>query len=471
MTAGRTTTRRTATAAASQRTPTAQRTPSKADGQPAAAQAPFAARRARLLRAMDSREPAAAVFAGATAQRRNGDVDHEFRQSSTFQYLTGFPEPDAVAVLRPGHEQPYVLFVRPHDPAMAVWVGPRSGVEGAVAHYGAAAAYPIEELEQRLPELLGRARTLYFSLGSDDRVERLLSGSVAQRRAGGQRGAEPVARVLDPYPLVAQLRLIKTREEIAALQRAIDITGAGIEAAIRFTRPGHHEYEAQAVLEAEYRRQGSPRNGFPSIVAGGANACTLHYTDNRGRLGPRDLLLLDTGAEWDYYSADVSRTFPVNGRFTPEQRAVYDIVLEAQRQAMELVRPGARFLDVHERAVRVLTEGLRDLGVLKGRMPTLIKGGAYAPYYMHATSHWLGLDVHDAGNYREGSDSIELRAGMVLTVEPGLYITPDADAAPGPLRGIGVRIEDDVLVTRTGYRNLSAGIPRDAATLEAMAGG
>ncbi len=404
---------------------------------------------------------AAAVFASGRETRRNGDVDHEFRQPSTFYYLTGFEEPDAVAVLRPGHPQSYILFVRPHDPQMAIWVGPRAGVEGATTHYGADAAYSIEELDARLPSLLEHADTVYFSLGSDERLERLVSRTVAARRGAGQRGAVPLERVADPFPLVAQQRLIKSREEIAALRSAIDITGAGIEAAMRATQPGMHEYEVQSVLEAEYRRLGSPRDGFPSIVAAGANSCTLHYTTNRARIEDGDLLLLDTGAEVDYYGADVSRTFPANGRFTAPQRAVYDIVYEAQRQAIETVRPGARFIDVHERAVRVLVDGLRSLGVLEGRTAKLLKDGAYAPYYMHATSHWLGLDVHDVGNYVEGNESIALRPGMVLTVEPGLYIAPDAEA-PQHLRGIGVRIEDDILVTRDGYENLSAAIPSKA---------
>ena len=238
---------------------------------------------------------------------------------------------------------------------------------------------------------------------------------------------------------------------------------------MRATRPGMHEYEVQAVLDGEYRRLGSPRDGFPSIVAAGANSCTLHYTANRARIEDGDLLLLDTGAEVDYYGADVSRTFPANGRFTPAQRAVYDVVYEAQRQAIALVKPGIRFNDVHERAVRVLVEGLRDLGVLEGRTTQILKDGSYAPYYMHATSHWLGLDVHDAGNYREGNESITLRPGMVLTVEPGLYIAPDSKA-PRRLRGIGVRIEDDILVTRDGHENLSAAIPSKADELEAIVG-
>lgn len=429
---------------------------------------PFATRRARLAQSLTGN--AAAIFVAGTESRRNGDVDHEFRQPSTFHYLTGFPEPDAVAVLRPGQPEAYVLFVRPFDPAMAVWVGPRAGVAGARARFGADAAYPIEELEQRLPELLAPCDTLYWSLGAEGRMDRLVANVVGQRRAAAQRGATALAAVRDPYPLVAQQRLIKAADEVTALQRAIDVTGAGIEAAIAAARPGMHEYEVQAVLEAEYRRMGSPRNGFPSIVAAGANACTLHYTSNTARIGARDLLLLDTGAEWDYYSADVTRTFPPSGRFTPEQRAVYDIVLDAQQQAMDLIRPGVRFHDVHDRALQVLVDGLRHLGVLRGQRAALIKRGAYTPYFMHGTSHWLGLDVHDAGDYREGNSSMRLRAGMVLTVEPGLYLAPGS-GAPRALEGIGVRIEDDVLVTRGGYRNLSAGIPRDADTLEAMAGG
>lgn len=435
---------------------------------PAATNEPFAARRGRLAQALTGN--AAAIFVAGTEARRNGDVDHEFRQLSTFHYLTGFPEPDAVAVLRPGQPDPYVLFVRPFDATMAVWVGPRAGVEGARRHFGANAAYPIEELEQRLPELLAPCDTLYWSLGAEERMDRLVARIVAQRRGAAQRGAVPLAQVRDPFPLVAQQRLIKSADEVASLQRAIDVTGAGIEAAIAAARPGMHEYEVQAVLEAEYRRLGSPRNGFPSIVAAGANACTLHYTSNTARIGARELLLLDTGAEWDYYSADVTRTFPPSGRFTPEQRAVYDIVLEAQQRAMDLIRPGVRFHDVHDRALRVLVDGLRHLGVLRGQTAALTRRGAYAPYFMHGTSHWLGLDVHDAGDYREGNSSMRLRAGMVLTVEPGLYLAPGS-GVPRALEGIGVRIEDDVLVTRGGHRNLSAGIPRDAETLEAMAGG
>ena len=407
----------------------------------------------------------AAIFASGHEAHRNGDVDYEFRQPSTFWYLTGFEEPDAVAVLRPGHPQPFVMFVRPHDPQMAVWVGPRAGIEGAQQRYGADAAFSIDDIEKELPGVLDGIRTLYYSFGADEAVEKLVTRISAQRRGAGQRGGVAIERIADPFQFVAQQRLIKSSDEIDALQSAIDITGAGIEAAMRATKPGMHEYELQSILEAEYRRLGSPRNGFPSIVATGANACTLHYTSNRAVVGRNDLVLLDTGAEVDYYGADVSRTYPANGRFSPEQRAVYDVVHEAQRQAIELVAPGVRFTDVHQKALRVLVDGLRHLGVLDGRADKIIKDGSYQPYFMHATSHWLGLDVHDVGAYREDGQSTALRPGMVLTVEPGLYISPGSDA-PKALQGIGVRIEDDILVTRTGYRNLSGGIPSDPDTLE-----
>ena len=428
----------------------------------------FARRRSQLLRRL--RAGSAAVFAAGHDSLRNGDVEHPFRQPSTFYYLTGFDEPDAVAVLRPGHDEPFVLFVRPYDPAMAVWVGARLGVDGAVEELGADAAYPIEELERRLPQLLASAGTVYYSLGSDERVERLVSRIAAQRRAAAQGGARPLEAIMDPAPLVAAQRVIKSREEIAALQRAIDITGAGIEAAMRATRPGMHEYEVQAILEAEYRRLGSPRDGFPSIVAAGANACTLHYTANRAEMAGNELLLVDTGAEVDFYGADVTRTYPVDGRFRAAARDVYELVLEAQEQATALIAPGMRFHDVHDKAAEVLTQGLVDLGVLSGELSDLIEQRAFGPFFMHGTSHWLGMDVHDVGRYREGEQSVELRPGMVLTVEPGLYFAPGIRGVPRRLRGIGVRIEDDVLVTRDGYRVLSGAIPKQPDDIEAIVG-
>jgi len=422
----------------------------------------FAARRERLMRAMRG---GAAVFAAGHEALRNGDVHYEFRQSSTFYYLTGFEEPDAVAVLRPGHEQPYVLFVRPRDPARAIWDGPRAGVDGAVERHGADAAYALDELDDQLPRLLAAADSVYFSLGSDQRVERIVTTVVGQRRWA----SSTAAHIVDPFPLVARMRLIKSAQEVRLLQRAVDVTAAGLETAIRATRPGMYEYEVRAMLEAGYRRLGSPRDGFPAIVAAGANACILHYPQPRARIEDGDLLLIDTGAEVGYYGADITRTFPANGRFRKAQREVYEIVLEAQRAAIETIAPRVRFDEVHRAALKTLVRGLRSLRVLEGRTDRLIRSEAYRPYFMHGTSHWLGLDVHDVGSYRDGEQSLTLRPGMVLTVEPGLYIAPDAKA-PRRLRGIGVRIEDDVLVTRSGRRVLSAAIPRAPEELEALVG-
>ncbi len=427
----------------------------------------FAARRQRLMRSM--RAPGggrcAAIFAAGHEVLRNGDVHYQFRQTSTFYYLTGFEEPDAVAVLLPGAKEPYTLFVRPRDPSRAIWDGPRAGVDGAITDHGADAAHPIEELSTHLPRLIADAGTVYFSIGSDDPVGEIVTDAV-QRRRGAPNTVEQIA---DPFPLVAGMRLRKSAGEVRLLQQAIDVTGAGIAAAIAATRPGMHEYQVKAVLEAEYRRHGSPRDGFPAIVASGANCCVLHYPLARERIEDGDLLLIDTGAESGYYGADVTRTFPANGRFTAAQREVYEIVLDAQTAAIEAIAPGVAFDDVHAAALRVLIAGLRRLGVLAGRTDRLIRDAAHRPYFMHGTSHWLGLDVHDVGDYRDGDASTVLRPGMVLTVEPGLYFGRGA-RAPRRLKGIGVRIEDDVLVTRSGRRNLSAAIPSDPDELETMVG-
>ena len=433
----------------------------------------FAQRRTRLMRRLG--KGSAAVFVSGRETLRNGDVDHPFRQDSTFYYLTGFEEPSSVAVLRRGADHPYVLLVRPHDPEMAVWVGPRAGVDGAVEQHGAHAAYPIDELGELLRELLDGVTDLWFSLGASPggqtATEGILTQIVAERRARAQRGATPIEVIRDPEPLVDELRLLKSPAEVRALQRAIDITGRGLAAAMRATKPGMHEYEVQATLEEVYRREGAVRDGFPTIAASGPNSCTLHYTTNRRQIQNGDLMLLDTGAEWGYYSADVTRTYPANGRFTAAQRAVYDVVLEAQRKGIERARPGHTFHDVHDASLRTLVEGLVDLKVLKGDIDSLIERGAYRHVYMHSTSHWLGLDVHDAGNYREGGKSVPLRPGMVLTVEPGLYFAPGTKGVPKRLQGIGIRIEDDVLVTKEGNRNLSGKIPSQPDDLEALVGG
>lgn len=427
----------------------------------------FSHRRARLMETLNS---GAIILTAGHATARNNDVDHEFRQLSTFWYLTGFDEPDAVALLRPGHDEPYVLFVNPYDPQLEIWVGQRAGVDGAVANFGANAAYPVEELDEKLPELLADIETVHFSLASDQRLDKLISELMGRRRAGAQRGALPIASVADPKPVIDQMRLVKTEGEIALLERAIAVTAQGFNAAFAATRSGLNEYQVQAELEAEFRRMGSPRNGYPSIVASGGNSCILHYVKNRAAMKDGDLLLIDAGAEVDYYTADITRTWPVSGRFTPEQRAVYEVVLEAQRQGFAAIAPQVGFNAAHLAALRVLVQGLIDLGALHGDVDGLIEQDAYRPYYMHGTSHWLGLDVHDAGPYRNGEDPTELQSGMVFTVEPGLYFGPQATEAPEALRGIGIRIEDDVLVTADGCRVLSAAIPSQIDRIEELVG-
>ena len=427
--------------------------------------AEFARRRRRL---MDSLPGGAIVLSAGHDAARNNDVDHEYRQPSSFWYLTGFDEPDAVAVLRPGSDTPYTLFVRPYDPMFEIWVGYRSGVGGAVGPLGANAAYPLERLDTQLPKLLADSETVYYALGSDDKLDDIIAGLVKRRRNMAQRGVKGVRRIEDPTGQIDLMRLNKSDDEIALLQRAIDITAQGFDSAMRTAAPGVYEYEVQAALERSFRHLGSPRNGYPSIVAGGANACVLHYIRNREALGPDDLLLIDAGAEYGYYTADVTRTWPVSGKFTGPQRDLYDLVLESQNKAIAAVNPGVGFDDVHRVATMTLIDGLVTLGVLEGSADDIMNRQAYRDYYMHATSHWLGLDVHDSGPYRDDRGQTRLRPGMVLTVEPGLYFGPQAKHVPEIYRGIGIRIEDDVLVTEVGCRVLSEGIPKEPAELEAI---
>ncbi len=425
----------------------------------------FNSRRRRLMESLSS---GAIVLAAGHDAARNNDVDHEYRQPSTFWYLTGFDEPDAVAVLRPGSDTPYTLFVRPYDPTFEIWVGHRAGVRGAVGALGANAAYAVDQLDDQLPKLLADCDTVHYALGSDDRVDGIISSLVKRRRGMAQRGAKPVRRIEDPTPTIDLMRQIKTDEEIALLQHAIDITAHGFAAAMRTAAPGVHEYEVQAALEGPFRQLGSPRNGYPSIVAGGSNACVLHYIRNRDPLGPEDLLLIDAGAEYGFYTADVTRTWPVSGKFTPPQRAIYELTLESQRRAIADVKPGVGFDDVHRTATRTLVQGLIDLSIMSGSVDGIMEQQSYRDYYMHATSHWLGLDVHDCGPYRDDHGQVRLRPGMVLTIEPGLYFGPQAKQAPDVYRGIGIRIEDDVLVTEDGCRVLSDAIPKDPDELESI---
>ncbi len=416
----------------------------------------FARRRRQFMR-MIGRD-AIAVLPAAPIRHRNGDIAYAYRQDSQFYYLSGFPEPDAVAVLVPGRPQAeYLLFVREHDAVRESWDGAWAGTDGAVGRYGADDAFPIEDIDEILPGLMEQRSRIFYSMGTHPEFDPRMVGWV-----NGVRFQEFVAlgHVLD------DMRLYKSRPEQAKLRRAAQIAVGAHRRAMRFAHPGRMEYEVMAELLHEFRSNNADLSYHP-IVGGGANACVMHYRDNDQKLRDGDLLLLDAGCEYDYYASDITRTFPVNGRFTPAQRAVYEVVLEAQLAAIDKVRPGNHWNDPHEAAVRAITQGLMRLGLLKGTLSGLIKEQAYLPFFSHRTGHWLGLDVHDVGDYRIGGEWRVLEAGMALTVEPGIYIRP-APRVPKEFWNIGARIEDDVLVTAGAPEVLTAELEKTPEAVERL---
>ncbi|HVA33213.1 MAG TPA: aminopeptidase P N-terminal domain-containing protein [Candidatus Baltobacteraceae bacterium] len=428
----------------------------------------YDARRERVLAAIAG---GAAIFPSAKTTYRNNDSTYPFRQNSDFHYLTGFDEPDAVLVLAPEHgEHRSVLFLRTRDREREIWDGARLGVERACEAIGVDAAYPIDELAQRLPEYLVGASTLHYLLGADASMDATVYAAIdVAREKTRQHGRAPHTFV-EPGSIVHEMRLIKDDAETATLRRAAQITQTGFVSAMCATAPGLWEYEIQAILENEYRRNGAQSPAYESIVASGDNATTLHYVANHRRLANGELLLVDSGCELDCYASDVTRTWPVDGRFTAEQRAIYDIVLGAQEAAIARVRPGIAVTEFHDTAVRTITQGLLDIGLLSGSLDENLEQKHYRTYYMHGTGHWLGLDVHDAGAKRDANDEpVRLRPGMVTTVEPGIYVRRDVDCDER-FKGIGVRIEDDVLVTAQGHDVLTAGIPKHVDELEALVG-
>lgn len=426
----------------------------------------FEGRRRRFMARM---REGVAVFRSAPVCRRNGDVDHPYRQDSDFQYLTGFEEPGAYAVLeKASGRRRFVLFVEPKDPERDVWTGPKVGVEGAVRDYGADEAFPNREIFDRLNEYLLNRQCLYLSFGRDPDFEREVLARIEALKSEARKGHSGPWEVVDPRAILWEMRLRKTAAEVKALERACEVTMDGFEAAIRAVRPGMGEWEVAAVLEFEFRRRGASRVSFETICASGANAATLHYVSNRSRIREGDLVLLDAGAEVGFMAADITRTVPASGRFTEPGRTVYEWVLRAQEEAISAVRPGATYREVHEAGLRVLCEGLREMGVLKGTTSEIMETGAYQPFFMHRIGHWLGVDVHDVGPYFRGGESIRLEPGMVMTVEPGLYFAAANEAAPEWARGIGVRIEDDVLVTNDGHRVLTSRLPKAPEDVERL---
>lgn len=408
-----------------------------------------------------------AVFASAPMAVMHNDVEHPFRQDSDFYYLTGFNEPDAVAVLAPHHEDhTFVLFLRPKDKAKEIWSGRRLGVEAAQAALGADAVFPITELDDRLPDYLQGADRLYYHFGRDRALnDKILRHWQRLLATYAKRGTGPVA-IEDAHLLLQSMRRIKQPEELERLRKAVAISVKAHNQAREIAQPGRYEYEIQAEIEHLFRLAGgSP--AYPSIVASGENACILHYIENNRQMQAGDLLLIDAGCCYDYYNADITRTFPVDGRFTAEQRILYELVLEAQRQAIAAVQPGEPFNAFHDAATRTITAGLVELGLLAGDVDTLIEEKKHRAFFMHGTGHFLGLDVHDVGILRNPDKTWKpFEPGNVVTVEPGIYISPDYEPEEGQpevsdrWRGIGIRIEDDVLVTADGHEVLTAAVPK-----------
>jgi Xaa-Pro aminopeptidase len=427
----------------------------------------FKQRRKRLAHLI--KKKSIALIASAPASVRNRDVEFPYRQDSDFHYLTGFDEPDAVAVLAPGRKQgEYILFCREFDPEKAIWTGKHAGLEGARNAFGADEAFPIDELDKVLPGLLENRERVYFPVGHDPKLDRRVFAAVNDVRARVRTGVRAPFEFVSIEHVLHEQRLIKTPHEIQLMQKAAEISVLAHKRAMRACKPGKYEYEIEAELLHEFTRHGMRAPAYPCIVAGGQNACVLHYTENKDILKDGDLLLIDAGAEHENYAADITRTFPVNGTFTESQRSLYELVLEAQLDAIGRVRPGNRWNDPHDAAVHTLTKGLVKLGLLEGRVSKLIKDEAYKRFYMHRTGHWLGMDVHDVGEYRVDGEWRVLEPGMVLTVEPGLYIAPDCHDVDPKWRGIGIRIEDDVLVTKDGCEILTAGLPKTVEEIEAF---
>ena len=433
-------------------------------------QAEYLQRREQLMSKIGT---GTAVFRSAPVAVMHNNVEYAFRQDSDFLYLTGFNEPEAVAVLAPHHsEHRFVLFVQPKEREKEIWTGYRCGVEGAKDLFGADEAYPIAELDEKLPQYLEKADRIYYHLGRDRAFnETLLKHWQRLMATYPKRGTGPIA-IEDTGPTLHSMRQVKSQAELELMRIAAAISVEAHKYAQEITEPGRYEYEIQAEMERLFRLRGGIGPAYPSIVASGSNACVLHYIENNRQMQDNELLLIDAGCAYGYYNADITRTFPVGGKFTPEQKALYEIVLSAQSSAIAQVQPGNPYNSVHDTAVRVITEGLVELGILKGEIDKLIEEEKYKPFYMHRTGHWLGLDVHDVGVYQHGESAQILQPGQVLTVEPGLYIVPDTQPAEDQPEihprwsGIGIRIEDDVLVTATGHEVLTAGVPKAIQELE-----
>jgi len=426
--------------------------------------------RARRKRMMEAIAPGAtAIMPSAPVAVRSGDVEFVYRQDSDFYYLTGFAEPESVALLSPGHpDGEFVMFVRPRDKERETWTGRRAGIEGAIIEYGADKAYVIDELEKILPRYLEKSERVHYPLGLNEKMDERVMKMIRWAQSMRPRIGVGPSSIVDPRDIIHEARLKKEPAELDAMRRAMAISADAHKRAMSKARGGMREWQIEAEVDYTFRSQGAAGPSYPSIIASGPNAATLHYINNDREMRTGELLLIDAGAEYDFYAADITRTSPIGARFTGLQRSLYEVVLDAQLKAIDAIKPGAHFDDAHEVALRVLVDGMRQLGMLRGSADEIIENGAYRRYYMHRTSHWLGMDVHDVGLYRVDGASRVLEPGMVLTVEPGLYIAPDDDEVADSFRGVGIRIEDDVLVTDDGHEVMTAATPKTIADVEAL---
>src|ERR1035437_1820426 len=414
-------------------------------------------------------ENSIAIIPAAHEATRSYDTEYRFRQDSDFWYLTGFPEPDAIAVIDPKSKKPYTLYVRPRDLEMETWFGRRQGVEGAVKNYRANRAFPIDRFASDLGKLLAGHDVLYYRFAVDTQLDLQILEYLREQRVRRLKTAYPPHTIIDPTPIIGDMRLHKSEDEIDLMQTAATIAADAHILAMKKVKPGMNEFQVESMIESHMRDKGAAGVSYNSIIGGGDNATILHYIENNAPLKDGDLLLIDAGAEYQGYASDITRTFPVNGKFSSAQRDVYDVVLDVQLQCIEATVTGQTVKGRHELSIELLTEGMKKLGLLKGKTKDLIKKKAFMKYYMHGVGNYLGLDVNDAGRYftdQSAKKSRPFAPGMVLTVEPGLYIPPDDKSAPSKYRGIGIRIEDDILVTEDGNRNLTVKVPKAPEEIE-----
>ncbi len=431
--------------------------------------AEYARRRQALMAQMPP--GSLALLPAAPLYLRNRDVEHDYRQDSDFLYLSGFTEPEALIALLPGRaEGEYVLFCRERDPEREIWDGRRAGQQGAVAQFGADQSFAFAGLDQQLPELMAGRTTVYYAIGGQPEFDRQLLGWLRTVRGKARQGVQVPEVFIDLTALLHEMRLRKSPEELAVMRYAAGVSARAHIRAMAACQPGLHEYHLEAELDYVFRQGGARRPAYGSIVGSGDSACILHYRENDARLEVGALVLIDAGCEIDGYASDITRTFPVTGQFSPEQQAIYELVLAANLEAMRHIAPGRSWTEAHDASVRVITAGLLALGLLEGELEALIASEACKPFYMHKVGHWLGMDVHDVGDYRVNGQWRLLEPGMVLTVEPGIYIAPDEQRVPPQWRGIGVRIEDDVVVTAEGCEILTSAVPKTVAEIGALVG-